>query len=169
MAPEAVAGSSARNQRGRPFRKGQSGNPDGKPKGTKNHATRIVEQLFDGEAEGICRAIVKKARSGDMTAAKIVVDRLCPPRRDRPVSFAMPPIEVASDAAKASAAIMAATAAGDITPDEASTLTKLIESHVRIVEAANFEQRLAEVERRLSDEAGSSEAPKEDRASGWPS
>ena len=33
------------------FQPGQSGNPKGKPKGAKNHATRLAESLLDGETE----------------------------------------------------------------------------------------------------------------------
>ena len=47
MAAENTAG----KQRGQPFRKGQSGNPRGRPAGARNAATVIAEQLLDGEAE----------------------------------------------------------------------------------------------------------------------
>ena len=37
------------------FRKGKSGNPLGRPKGTRNKAALLAEALFEGELEGICR------------------------------------------------------------------------------------------------------------------
>jgi hypothetical protein len=43
---------SGRGQDGR-FQPGVSGNPGGMPKGTKHHATRMVERLFENDAEEI--------------------------------------------------------------------------------------------------------------------
>jgi Family of unknown function (DUF5681) len=50
-----------RKQRGRPFPKGQSGNPAGKPKGTRHKATRAMEALLDGEADAITRKAIEMA------------------------------------------------------------------------------------------------------------
>jgi len=74
---------------GKPFRPGQSGNPTGKPKGTRHRATMLAERLLDGEAEAMVRAVIEKAKQGDMTALRlclgfIIVNRrsnLTPDRR----------------------------------------------------------------------------------------
>jgi Family of unknown function (DUF5681) len=73
---------------GRPFRPGQSGNPSGKRKGARHRATILAEQLLDGEAEGLIRQVIQKAKQGDMIALKLCLDRILPPRRDRAVCFA---------------------------------------------------------------------------------
>jgi hypothetical protein len=57
-------------QRGRPFVKGQSGNPRGKPKGVRNRATLAAEALLDGEAEALTRKAVEMALGGDVMALK---------------------------------------------------------------------------------------------------
>src|SRR3954454_9098910 len=97
---------SAGEQRGRPFKKGQSGNPAGKPKGARHRATQAVDALLDGEAETLTRKAIELAKSGDTVAMRLCMDRLCPPRRDRPVMFSLPKIETAADAKAASAAIL---------------------------------------------------------------
>jgi len=79
-------------QRGRPFVKGQSGNPRGKPKGLRNRATIAAEALLDGEAEALTRKAVEMALGGDTVALRLCLERLMPPRRDRPVAVPLPQI-----------------------------------------------------------------------------
>jgi hypothetical protein len=128
------------------FERGQSGNPAGRPVGARNKTTLAVEALFDGEAETITRKAIELAKAGDMSALRLCLDRIAPPRKDRPVLFDVPKINSAADAAQASAALVAAVASGDLTPSEAAELGKLIESYVRALEASDFEARLAQLE-----------------------
>jgi hypothetical protein len=108
----------------------------------------LVERLFDGAAEDICRAIIDKARAGDMTAAKLIVERLCPPRKDRPVSFSLSKIKTAAESPALTASLINAVAAGELAPSEAAEVAALIEKHVRVLEAADFEARLKALEER---------------------
>lgn len=48
------------------FQPGQSGNPAGKPKGSRNKATLAAETLLDGEAETITRKVIELAKPGDI-------------------------------------------------------------------------------------------------------
>jgi hypothetical protein len=141
----------ARKQRGRPFAKGHSGNPSGRPPGLRNKATRAAEMLLDGEAETITRKAIEHAKGGDPWAIRLCLERILPARKDRPVDFHLLPIEAASDAAKASSAIVAAVADGSLTPSEASELGKLIETYVRSIEATDFEERLRKLEEKGSE------------------
>jgi hypothetical protein len=59
---------SAKKQRGAPFRKGQSGNPSGKPKGTRNRTTVLAEKLMQDDAADIVQVVLAAAKGGDMTA-----------------------------------------------------------------------------------------------------
>src|SRR5262249_37355242 len=62
---EPSAEQSAQKQRGRPFEPGQSGNPNGRPKGARNLVTRAVEALIDGQGEALAAKAVEKAHQGD--------------------------------------------------------------------------------------------------------
>lgn len=135
-------------QRGRPFAKGTSGNPSGKPKGARHRSTLAAEALLEGEAEALTRKAVELALAGDTVALRLCLDRLVPPRRDRPVLFELPPLATAADAPKALATITAAVASGDLTPAEAGDLSALVERFVRAVEAAELEVRISELERK---------------------
>jgi hypothetical protein len=75
-------------KQGTRFRKGQSGNPSGRPRGARNKTTLAVEALLDGEAEALTRKAIERALEGDTTALRLCLDRLLPPRKGRPVSFA---------------------------------------------------------------------------------
>jgi hypothetical protein len=141
-----AAENTARKQRGRPFRKGQSGNPRGRPAGARNAATVIAEQLLDGEAETLIRKTIQKAKQGNVPALRMCLDRILPPRRERPVPFTLPELGSAADASKAMAAITVAVASGELTPAEAGELSKLVESYLKTIEATDIERRLRALE-----------------------
>jgi Family of unknown function (DUF5681) len=148
-----MAEKAAGKQRGRPFRKGQSGNPAGKQRGTRHKATLAIEALLDGGAERLTRKAIEKALEGDGVALRLCLDRLCPPRKDRPVSFTLPKIESAHDAAKATAAILAGVAHGQVTPSEAAEVGRLVETHVKTLEVSDLERRITELEKRRGQKA----------------
>jgi len=102
--------------------------------------------LLDGEAEGLTRKCVEAALGGDMGALRICMDRILPPRKDRPVSFKLPALKSAEDAAAAMVAITEAVAAGELTLAEAETASALVERFVRTLEAGEFEKRLRALE-----------------------
>lgn len=130
------------------FQPGQSGNPAGKPKGARNRATLAAEALLDGESEELTRKAIELAKGGDTTALRLCLERLIPARRDKPVNFDLPPIETADDAAKAMGAILQAVAGGEISPSEGAEVARLLEGYVKTLETAEFERRLAALERR---------------------
>ena len=82
------------------------------------------------------------ALAGDTVALRLCLERLLPPRRERPVRFALPRLESAADAIAATAAITRAVAAGELTPGEAAELRRLLGGYLEAVEAVEFEQRL---------------------------
>lgn len=76
-------------KRGNPlWKKGESGNPMGRPKGSKNRLTLLREAVIaDAEEivlenwEKIVRTTVLLAEAGDTTALKILWDRMIPSRK----------------------------------------------------------------------------------------
>lgn len=123
------------------------GNPGGgRTPGSRNRTTLAIEALLDGEAEGLTRKAIEMALNGDGRALRLCLDRIAPPRRDIPLTFALPPIKTAEDTVAASGALLAAVAGGDVTPDEAGRVMALLTAHKAIVEAGDLEARIAALE-----------------------
>ncbi len=137
----------AGNTRGRPF---QPGNP-GKPKGARHKLTLIAERLMEDDAEAVVASVLAAAKSGDMTAARLVLERIVPIRKGRPVAFDLPAIETPADVVKAVGALVSEVARGELTPEEAATVAGLLEMYRRTIETCEIEQRLSDLEREASE------------------
>lgn len=122
------------------------GNP-GRPQGARHKATRAALALLDGEAEALTRKAVDMALSGDGAALRLCLDRIAPPRRDAPVTFDLPRMETARDAAKAAGAVLDAVATGNLTPTEGAHIMALVETYRRTLETSELEARVAALER----------------------
>jgi Family of unknown function (DUF5681) len=128
------------------FKKGQSGNPNGRPAGSRNKATIALDGLLEKEGKAITAKAIELAKAGDLAAIRICMDRICPPRKDRPVKFALPKLEAASDAVAAASAIVEAVATGALTPSEAAELSRVVSVYATTLEAADFDARLRKLE-----------------------
>lgn len=130
------------------FKPGQSGNPAGKPPGARHRITRLAQDLMESEAEEVVRAVIDAAKSGDMTAARVVIERILPARKSRPVNLDLPKIQNAEDVVQAMSAVVAAVADGEIDPDEGEAVARVLEVKRRSLETANLEERIKALENR---------------------
>lgn len=133
------------------WKKGQSGNPAGRKKGTRQRISVQAEHMMAENCEPVVRAVLDAARGGDMAAAKLVLERIVPLRRGRPVTFPLPPIESPADLPVAMAALSAAVCSGELTPDEGQAVAAVLEQHRRAFELTEIEKRLARVEAAVGD------------------
>ena len=129
-----------------PFEKGESGNPAGRPRGSRNRATLLMESLLADDAEAIGRKAIEMAKQGDMAAIRLCMDRLAPARKGEPVAFELPPLDKPADSVAAAATIVAAVAAGELTPSEAADLAKVVDVYVRAIATKAFDERLTKLE-----------------------
>jgi hypothetical protein len=128
--------------RGRPFK---PGNP-GRPTGSKNKTTQMVEQLAEGQAEQLVQKVLERALAGDVACLRMMLDRLWPPRKGQPVNVPMPPINTSQDVFPAIASIWTAIREGRLTPDEASALSIVIDRSVQAIELHDIVKRIAALE-----------------------
>ena len=138
----------AGKQRGKPFVKGQSGNPYGRPEGSRNRATILAQALFDGQAEELIQKCIQMALEGDSTAMRLCIERLVPPRKDRPVNLDLPQMECVEDTIKAMAVISSGVADGELTPSEGQVLSGMVENYRKAIETTELEERISNLEKR---------------------
>ncbi len=141
-----MADNTAPIQRGRPFKRGQSGNAKGKPPGARHAALLALDAIGAEGAEDIMHAVVAAARVGDMRAADILLRRLWPERKGRPVLLDLSAIETASDIAAALGSVTGAVAAGELSPEEGAAVATILEVQRRAVEPVELERRLMALE-----------------------
>jgi hypothetical protein len=128
-------------------------------------ATLACEALLEGQAQELTAKCIQMALGGDTVAMRLCLERLCPPRRDRPVSFSLPPIDSPRDAADISAAVAAAVSNGDLTPGEAVEIGKVVDNYIKAYQTAELDERVARVEQLTDAElnriaCGEQRAPK---------
>lgn len=133
------------------FRKGQSGNPAGKPIGARHKTTLAVQALLDGEAETLTRKAVDLALAGDITALRLCLERIAPAYKATamPVALNMPLPNNLTDTARA---FVQAAACGELAPDIAAQLVAAVASVARVEEIETVKQRVEAIERALKEQ-----------------
>jgi hypothetical protein len=132
----------AGNTRGRPFEKGNRG----RPAGSRNKVTLAIETLMGKYGEQVAARVVKRACDGDMTAARLILERVAPSRRGRPVHLKLPPIGDAVSVMNAHAALLGDVASGKVTPEEAEPVSAMLGAHLKTIETVDIDRRLRELE-----------------------
>lgn len=118
----------------------------GRPKGARNRATVTAETLLDGEAETLTRKAIELAKDGDTTALRLCLERILPVRKDTPVVFELPEIETVEDAVKVQACLIQAVADGDLSPDQAKSISGLLTEYHDAIKLEDLAVRVAAIE-----------------------
>ena len=115
----------------------------------------MVLALMEGGAKEITNVIIKAAKGGDLNAAKLVLDRLAPPMRERAVSISFPDTATAEGLGLAQQAILDGVGSGALLPGEATALASIVESRRKTLDTIDFERRLQRLEEKLAANKGS--------------
>ncbi|MCV3734983.1 DUF5681 domain-containing protein [Rhizobium sp. TRM96647] len=132
------------------FKPGQSGNPSGRRAGSRSKVLVALDALGEGEAEAIVLAMVEKAKDGDATAARTILDRIWPARKGARLQFDLPEVAKADELPGAIAAVTRQMADGEISPDEGAAIVTLLEAHRKAIETSELAARVAALEERLA-------------------
>lgn len=133
------------------FAKGSTGNPKGKPEGSRNKVTLAAESLLEGEAEALARKAIDLALTGDPVALRLCIERIMPVRKERRIQLDLGSTEAVSDHPAAHGRITAAVAGGEIAPSEGLALSSMLDAQRRSLETAELAERLSAIEARLGN------------------
>jgi hypothetical protein len=121
------------------FKKGQSGNPAGRPKGRTNPILASIKKEFGGEPEFWIH-VAQAAKGGDQNCLNLLAARVRPPFKARSVCVEL---NIKGDSARDyTSGVLSAVAGGRLAPDEAASLLTAILAGDRLEKLEELEQRV---------------------------
>ena len=144
------------------WKKGESGNPNGKPKGILGKKTMarielesmqtMLRSSLDKDAKDILAAMIDSAKTGNVVAGRALLDRLLPP------SAPVVPFTLTGSPAEQADQITAELAAGRMVASDAKALMDAIASAANIRSNSELSTRLEAMEKTLMALTGSVDA-----------
>ena len=137
------------------FHPGQSGNPNGRPKGIVDKRAKLREKL-ESHGDAIIDTLIARAKVGDSGALKLCVERLIPRvKSDDGIVFELPDgrLDVGSNMLQIAHDLTQAVALGRLTFEEAFKFSNFLNHQRRLVQ--NAEQQIEE------------ESDREERRKSW--
>jgi Family of unknown function (DUF5681) len=129
------------------FQPGNPGGP-GRPAGSRNKATIALDKIADDAGEDIMTKLVEQAKSGDLRAADLVLSRIWPVRKGRPLTLAepLPPIATAADAVAVLGKLAGLVGSGEMTAEEGAAFATIVETKRKAIETVELEARMTAIE-----------------------
>ena len=133
----------------KPWPKGQSGNPKGRPPGSLNKATIFAKEMTLENLGEVIAAMHKAAVEGNVQAQKFLISRVVAPARSQPLEFELPPIETPEDIVKAFDAIWAAVGSGHISLEDMDRLRFFLEAKLKAIEGTELAAKIERIQEHL--------------------
>jgi hypothetical protein len=125
------------------FKPGQSGNPAGRKPGQTPGAQ--IRKAIEERRDDILQAVITAAVSGDMSACKMLLDRITPPLKPVAAQIALPVPEGAG-LAEQGAAVMRGALSGEISPDIGAQLITALAGYAKVIEIDELTKRIEALE-----------------------
>ena len=127
------------------FKRGQSGNPAGKPRGARSRFTKMREKL-EADLPDLLDATKQAALAGDMTAMRLLLERTLPPQKATAATVSIPALEKASGLTEKADVVLAAVGRGELPPDVGASLVDGLTRMAKLKELDDIERRLLALE-----------------------
>ena len=127
------------------FVKGNRGGP-GRPRSAVSRGAVALDEMGADAGKQIVQVMLDKALAGDTRAAELLLSRIWPTRRGRPVEIDTAPLKTAPDYVPAATGVVNAVMRGEMTPHEGQALARMLDTQLSTLVAEEFERRLRELE-----------------------
>ena len=129
---------------GHGWKKGQSGNPAGRPKGSGDVAK--LRAAIAGRVPEILDKLMMQALAGDTSAARLLLERSIAPLKaaEQPQALTLPDGSLTDQGR----AVLASVAAGELAPGQGAALLGAIGQLARVSEVDELAARVAALEER---------------------
>jgi ribosomal protein L17 len=124
--------------------KGTSGNSAGRKKGAATRIVAEIQAIVAKDAKPIVESIVAQAKAGDVESRRAFVKLL--PQGKWPTPFDLPPIKGPADLPIAVQAVLAATAAGDLSLEDGERIVGLLSGLRAAYESAAMVERMNDMD-----------------------
>lgn len=133
------------------FVAGVSGNPKGKPVGASDKRTQY-RKLLEPHAPEIISKLIQMAKDGEPITMRLVVERLIPKIKDRPITFDLPDVDFTNADAvfTIGLGVMKGLASGDVTPDEAHKIATFLAVYSKSIHEVENARRISELEAKVN-------------------
>ena len=133
------------------FQPGQSGNPAGKPKGTRNKNGVLLESILKESGEALVNKLADMALKGNTACLKMALSRLYPAPQVAKIKLDdMPELNTLSDIPEYLKALMKKLGNGEIDVFQFDALSRSLHRMTDSMERAELEQRITELESKLT-------------------
>lgn len=127
------------------WKKGQSGNPGGRPR-----RERVVSGMLDVMTPEILARAYEAGMQDSTADRKLILDRGAPVPKGGTTTIDLGPVGTLADCQAAVQRITDAVGSGELAPNDAPPLLLLVETARKTIENLDFEQRLAAIEAAVS-------------------
>jgi hypothetical protein len=126
------------------WKKGQSGNPAGRPKGSGDVAK--VRAAIAAQVPALLAKLMAQALEGDTSAARLLLERAIAPLKaaEQPQAVSLKG-ETLTDQGRA---VLASVAAGELAPGQGAALLGAIGTLARVAEVDEMERRISVLEKK---------------------
>lgn len=124
------------------YQTGQSGNPNGRPKGSLNKATKLRKDIEKHIPE-VLNKLIEQAKDGDTQSIKLLLERVIPPLKSIDMTVSIP---LGNDLSESAETVLKAVGAGQITTGQAAQLIQVVSGQARITEIDELVKRIEALE-----------------------